>query len=178
MHGGINMNTRQQTVAKNRMPQQVGGQPIQNGIIEENSLPRNPKPGAIVGSSDGGVNNANNWLSNILPSASSSTSVSPSNSTNMTQSISENAPPTSTSSKFSPKEEAGSAQHSQVQNLKREGEGSGGAGDSISTMLNSPQKPVNLLPEVPSTTSRKLTDREQRDCEVIGAFINTFQYFC
>ena len=40
MHGGINMNTRQQTVAKNRMPQQVGGQPIQNGIIEENSLPK------------------------------------------------------------------------------------------------------------------------------------------
>ena len=34
------MNTRQQTVAKNRMPQQVGGQPIQNGIIEENSLPK------------------------------------------------------------------------------------------------------------------------------------------
>ena len=34
------MNTRQQAIAKNRMPQQVGGQPIQNGIIEENSLPK------------------------------------------------------------------------------------------------------------------------------------------
>ena len=31
-----------------------------------------------------------------------------------------------------------------------------------------PQKPVNLLPDIPVTTSRKLTEREQRDCEVIG----------
>ncbi|XP_045526964.1 dynamin-1-like protein isoform X2 [Pieris brassicae] len=31
-----------------------------------------------------------------------------------------------------------------------------------------PQKPVNLLPEVPSHTSRKLSDREQHDCDVIG----------
>ncbi|CAH0721613.1 unnamed protein product, partial [Brenthis ino] len=31
-----------------------------------------------------------------------------------------------------------------------------------------PQKPVNLLPEVPSQTSRKLSDREQHDCDVIG----------
>ncbi|KAL0839663.1 hypothetical protein ABMA28_016327 [Loxostege sticticalis] len=33
---------------------------------------------------------------------------------------------------------------------------------------NTPQKPVNLLPEVPSHTSRKLSDREQHDCDVIG----------
>ncbi|XP_049864886.1 dynamin-1-like protein isoform X6 [Pectinophora gossypiella] len=31
-----------------------------------------------------------------------------------------------------------------------------------------PQKPVNLLPEVPSHTSRKLSEREQHDCDVIG----------
>ena len=31
-----------------------------------------------------------------------------------------------------------------------------------------PQKPVNLLPEVPSNAGRRLTDKEQRDCEVIG----------
>merc|ERR1711981_665589 len=43
-------------------------------------------------------------------------------------------------------------------------------------MLNSPQKPVNLLPEVPSTTSRKLTDREQRDCEVIERLIKSYFY--
>ena len=30
------------------------------------------------------------------------------------------------------------------------------------------QKSINLLPEVPMQTSRKLSDREQRDCEVIG----------
>jgi len=32
----------------------------------------------------------------------------------------------------------------------------------------SPQKPVNLLPEVPMQTGRKLSEREQRDCDVIG----------
>lgn len=30
------------------------------------------------------------------------------------------------------------------------------------------QKPVNLLPEVPTQISLKLSDREQRDCDVIG----------
>lgn len=36
-----------------------------------------------------------------------------------------------------------------------------------------PQKPVNLLPEVPSqTSSRKLSDREQRDCDVIGEIVS------
>ena len=30
------------------------------------------------------------------------------------------------------------------------------------------QKAVNLLPEVPMQTSRKLSEREQRDCDVIG----------
>lgn len=34
-----------------------------------------------------------------------------------------------------------------------------------------PQKPVNLLPEVPSHTSRKLSDREQHDCDVIGKLL-------
>jgi len=38
-----------------------------------------------------------------------------------------------------------------------------------------PQKPVNLLPEVPSqTSSRKLSDREQRDCDVIGRNFHRF----
>jgi dynamin 1-like protein len=33
----------------------------------------------------------------------------------------------------------------------------------------SPQKPVNLLPDVPiNTNARKLTDKEQKDCDVIG----------
>lgn len=30
------------------------------------------------------------------------------------------------------------------------------------------QKSINLLPAVPIQTSRKLSDREQRDCDVIG----------
>lgn len=37
------------------------------------------------------------------------------------------------------------------------------------THAMSPMKPVNLLPDVPiNHTSRKLTDKEQRDCDVIG----------
>lgn len=36
----------------------------------------------------------------------------------------------------------------------------------------SPIKPVNLLPEVPTQTSRKLSEREQHDCEVIGTYLN------
>lgn len=33
----------------------------------------------------------------------------------------------------------------------------------------SPMKPVNLLPDVPlNNNARKLTDKEQRDCDVIG----------
>lgn len=39
---------------------------------------------------------------------------------------------------------------------------------SVENKALTPQKPVNLLPEVPSQTSRKLSDREQHDCDVIG----------
>ena len=35
-------------------------------------------------------------------------------------------------------------------------------------VAQSPQKPVNLLSEIPAPSSRKLNEREQRDCEVIG----------
>ncbi|XP_011497961.1 PREDICTED: dynamin-1-like protein [Ceratosolen solmsi marchali] len=38
------------------------------------------------------------------------------------------------------------------------------------------QKPVNLLPEVPMQASRKLSDREQRDCDVIERLIKTYFY--
>ncbi|XP_048481039.1 dynamin-1-like protein isoform X2 [Plutella xylostella] len=41
-------------------------------------------------------------------------------------------------------------------------------GTPDSKQVLTPQKPVNLLPEVPSQTSRKLSDREQHDCDVIG----------
>ncbi|XP_012268661.1 dynamin-1-like protein isoform X3 [Athalia rosae] len=38
------------------------------------------------------------------------------------------------------------------------------------------QKPVNLLPEVPTQTPRKLSDREQRDCDVIERLIKSYFY--
>lgn len=45
-----------------------------------------------------------------------------------------------------------------------------------SMITQSPMKPVNLLPEVPMTTSlsRKLSPREQRDCEVIERLIKSY----
>ncbi|XP_070497141.1 dynamin-1-like protein isoform X3 [Chironomus tepperi] len=43
--------------------------------------------------------------------------------------------------------------------------------------LMSPMKPVNLLPDVPiNTNSRKLTDKEQRDCDVIERLIKSYFY--
>ena len=162
MHGGLNLNTNpKQHVAKSRTPQhQIEVQPLQNGTIDENSMKKNQKPGANVVSVDG-VINANTWLSNILPSASSSS----------TQINSAKFQSTTEGNLISPNGTAEgvatSAQSLQILNIKKD---EYGAGDSISTM-NSPQKPVNLLPEVPSTSSRKLTDREQRDCEVIGTYV-------
>ncbi|XP_065339611.1 dynamin-1-like protein [Cloeon dipterum] len=41
---------------------------------------------------------------------------------------------------------------------------------------HSPQKPVNLLPEVPTQQSRKLSEREQRDCDVIERLIKSYFY--
>jgi dynamin 1-like protein len=41
----------------------------------------------------------------------------------------------------------------------------------------SPMKPVNLLPDVPiNTSSRKLTDKEQKDCDVIERLIKSYFY--
>jgi len=40
----------------------------------------------------------------------------------------------------------------------------------------SPMKPVNLLPEIPAQTGRKLNDREQRDVEVIERLIKSYFY--
>lgn len=39
--------------------------------------------------------------------------------------------------------------------------------------IMSPLKPVNLLPDVPiNPNARKLTDKEQKDCDVIGSLRN------
>ncbi|KOX74157.1 Dynamin-1-like protein [Melipona quadrifasciata] len=56
-----------------------------------------------------------------------------------------------------------------------------GRTDSSSSVDGSPkaspqQKPVNLLPEVPVQTSRKLSEREQRDCDVIERLIKSYFY--
>jgi len=40
----------------------------------------------------------------------------------------------------------------------------------------SPVKPVNLLPEIPAQTGRKLNEREHRDCEVIERLIKSYFY--
>ncbi|XP_023018189.1 dynamin related protein 1 isoform X2 [Leptinotarsa decemlineata] len=40
----------------------------------------------------------------------------------------------------------------------------------------SPQKPVNLLPEVPINTSRKLSENEEHDCEIIERLIKSYFY--
>lgn len=48
--------------------------------------------------------------------------------------------------------------------------------DSKSSGVLSPQKPINLLPEVPTQTSRKLSEREQRDCDVIERLIKSYFY--
>lgn len=42
--------------------------------------------------------------------------------------------------------------------------------------LKSPQKPINLLPDVPVQTGRKLSEKEQRDCDVIERLIESYFY--
>ena len=38
-------------------------------------------------------------------------------------------------------------------------------------------KPVNLLPDVPiNNTARRLTDKEQKDCDVIERLIKSYFY--
>ncbi|XP_063636233.1 dynamin-1-like protein isoform X4 [Cydia splendana] len=49
-------------------------------------------------------------------------------------------------------------------------------GGSPPEKVLTPQKPVNLLPEVPSQQSRKLSDREQHDCDVIERLIKSYFY--
>ena len=51
-----------------------------------------------------------------------------------------------------------------------------GRGDPTANGPATPGKPVNLLPEVPSQPGRKLSEREQRDCEVIERLIKSYFY--
>jgi len=46
----------------------------------------------------------------------------------------------------------------------------------VASSVISPVKPVNLLPEIPEQSGRKLNDREQRDCQVIERLIKSYFY--
>lgn len=53
------------------------------------------------------------------------------------------------------------------------------ANPSLELQKASPQqKPVNLLPAVPIQSSRKLSEREQRDCDIIGENQQQQAYHC
>ncbi|XP_046428596.1 dynamin-1-like protein isoform X2 [Neodiprion fabricii] len=70
------------------------------------------------------------------------------------------------------------ANHWLLSNLLPQVKSESTSGNSIDgSPRGSPQqKPVNLLPEVPMQTSRKLSDREQRDCDVIERLIKSYFY--
>ncbi|XP_046485153.1 dynamin-1-like protein isoform X2 [Neodiprion pinetum] len=70
------------------------------------------------------------------------------------------------------------ANHWLLSNLLPQVKSDSTSGNSIDgSPRGSPQqKPVNLLPEVPMQTSRKLSDREQRDCDVIERLIKSYFY--
>ena len=97
--------------------------------------------------------NSNNWISNLLPAPKNEDQKEKAESLT-TESVSSQQ----TSKEVSP---ASTPVHNIHQN------------EAANLMHQSPQKPVNLLPEVPemsSSSGRKLSDREKRDCEVIGNF--------
>ncbi|XP_050446525.1 dynamin-1-like protein isoform X2 [Cataglyphis hispanica] len=59
----------------------------------------------------------------------------------------------------------------------RENSNSSHPNPAIEIQKASPQqKPVNLLPAVPMQTSRKLSEREQRDCDIIERLIRSYFY--
>ncbi len=104
--------------------------------------------------------NSNNWISNLLPAAKNEDgSINPVDGGGVAGSTGSERNPESVSSKQSSKEP--SPANTPLHQI-RQSEATG--------PLHSPQKPVNLLPEVPETNAlgRKLSDREKRDCEVIG----------
>jgi len=61
----------------------------------------------------------------------------------------------------------GTPQHKAIAGLVQEQDAQGAM---------SPLKPVNLLPEIPVQSGRKLNEREHRDCEVIERLIKSYFY--
>jgi len=112
---------------------------------------QNPTPDGVI--------NPNNWLSNILPTSNAS---SPKH---------ELAEPAATAASAVPESDkqakAGDGQQQ-------------GAPPPVQQQQQqpvSPVKAVNLLPEVPShSSSRKLNEKETRDCEVIERLIKSYFY--
>ena len=95
---------------------------------------------------DSQVITASNWLSNILP-----------------------APKEEGGSGIVGRDQSPSPQHKAITQVVE-------SEVSQSSTAMSPVKPVNLLPEIPVQTGRKLNDREQRDCEVIERLIKSYFY--
>lgn len=63
------------------------------------------------------------------------------------------------------------------QQRQRQSESESSAASTPTHVVQSPAKPVNLLPDVPiNHSSRKLTDKEQRDCDVIERLIKSYFY--
>nr|CAG4640660.1 EOG090X01UE [Eulimnadia texana] len=91
--------------------------------------------------------NSASWLSNLLPSGRGENSDTPS----------ENMP-------------SGTPTHQATNTAVPAGSASAAQG------VVSPVKPVNLLPEVMQQPGRKLSEREQRDCEVIERLIKSYFY--
>jgi len=122
--------------------------PQQNGDLD------NDKENALVNrgrgrnqlQQDSQVITASNWLSNILPAPKEEGGVGP-----------------------VARDQSPSPQHRAITQVVE--------GDvSQSSTAMSPVKPVNLLPEIPVQSGRKLNDREQRDCEVIERLIKSYFY--
>lgn len=122
--------------------------PPQNGDVEAD------KENAVVSrgrnrnqlQQDSQVITASNWLSNILP-----------------------APKEEGGASGLGRDQSPSPQHKAITQVVESEVG------QASTAM-SPVKPVNLLPEIPVQSGRKLNDREQRDCEVIERLIKSYFY--
>lgn len=103
-----------------------------------------------------------NWLlSNLLPQSRSDTTSTTDNSPVRTRD--ETRSPLSLQNNYDSIANAATAPNSSV-------------ADGWQSKISSPQqKSLNLLPDVPVQHNRKLSEREQRDCEVIGNVVFLFK---
>jgi len=174
LHGPHHHSHHRPLKAKNQM----------NGSAAIEELPKNQKGGHSAPMqpppSTDGVINANNWLSNILPS---STASSPRHeATAATAAVS--AAATAATSAVSAvaaagdKSTAASSDGGSPSTAAAPQQQQQAAAAAAAPPVLSPVKAVNLLPEVPVqvATGRKLNDKESRDCEVIERLIKSYFY--